>query len=538
MAVPFFTVTVLMAFNTYSTVNIEAKKKNDQLAERSQYVLDGIFDRATTLYNQISLDENVLYLLTADTLHSDVLTVKQSVTSFYNRARREVTTGTMLDSVFLYSEKNSYVHSIDSSNFLDRFLFLDWYHAYVKAGKENTICSSVINGKEVISVVMNITYEGNIEGALVFNILKSYVDTALGEPSEENFQYYSFLMGESGPVYSPEGVDFDKIKKEAFLTQSNDFHGYPLSYCGFFVCDIASLAMQRMLPVAFPYSVLLLFSVIFVAFMCSLKFYKSIANIMAVFENVASGTDMHSENYNELRYINDNIVNMLMHSKQVENDLVMRFSDLKKAQSIALQTQMNPHFLFNTLNLVNAIIIEDCGRDTDAVMVVKKLAELLNLSLDTKTYIVTVESELNYAKKYIDIELLRSDYNFIVDWDISPDILKCKTLKMILQPILENAIFHGINNIHDDRIGRILVHAYRKNNSLVFSIKDNGNGIDAKVLSKITKKLNSDGIIESKHIGIANVNSRIRIVYGSEYGISVKTSSLGTEIIIVQPLVD
>ena len=227
-----------------------------------------------------------------------------------------------------------------------------------------------------------------------------------------------------------------------------------------------------------------------------------------------------------------------MHSKQVENDLVMRFSDLKKAQSIALQTQMNPHFLFNTLNLVNAIIIEDCGRDTDAVMVVKKLAELLNLSLDTKTYIVTVESELNYAKKYIDIELLRSDYNFIVDWDISPDILKCKTLKMILQPILENAIFHGINNIHDDRIGRILVHAYRKNNSLVFSIKDNGNGIDAKVLSKITKKLNSDGIIESKHIGIANVNSRIRIVYGSEYGISVKTSSLGTEIIIVQPLVD
>lgn len=536
MIIPFLVITFLITHNIYSGVKSEAEKENGQIAEKNEYVLNNIFESVMSYYNQFTTDSKFLYLLSADKDKTSLLFYSEAVTEFHNRASGAVTSGKMFDSIYLYSKKSSYVHAVDSSNSLDRFLFLDWYKAYEKAGRQNTVCTSSVSGNDVMSIVMNIYYENDYAGALVFNISKNYLDDAINKSAQDGFNYCSFLTSNNDTVYSSGGLTLDEAKEKACFSKAFDFSGQPLSYSGFLICNLPLLTLRRMLPIALPYFLLTVFAIVFVAFMCSLKFYKSIANIITAFENAALGTDAENNDYNELHYINDNIVNMLLHSEQVENDLVMRFSELKKAQSIALQTQMNPHFLFNTLNLINTIIIEDCGRDTDAVMVVKKLAELLNLSLDTKTYIVSVEAELDYAKKYVDIELVRNDYNFIVDWDIDPGVMEKNTLKMILQPILENAVFHGINNIDDSKIGNIHVRAYSENDTLVFSVKDNGKGIDKDTLASITEKLVSDEIVETKHIGIANVNSRIQLVYGKEYGINIETSENGTEIIIRQPL--
>lgn len=187
---------------------------------------------------------------------------------------------------------------------------------------------------------------------------------------------------------------------------------------------------------------------------------------------------------------------------------------------------MNPHFLFNTLSLVNSLIIEETGADTEAVMVIDTLSELLHSSLDTKIYIVSVEDELEYAKKYVDIELIKNDYNFIVEWDISPEVLNMQTLKMVLQPIIENAIFHGIGSKTDDDIGKIVISAYTKNDNLLFCIQDNGTGIEPHRLTALINSLSMNEFVETKHIGLSNVNNRINLLYGA---VTASTSILPSQ---------
>lgn len=536
LSIPFVLTTIFISYTTYINVKTDLEEKCHHISERSYYVFDDVFNQVGELYYKFANDSKTHYLITADTSNIDSFKFKKIVSGFYDQVHDVTSNSDTVNSIYLYSKHNSYVYSTDSSNTLNGFLNLDWYKNYISNNKKNTICHTKINGEDVISVVMNIYSESENSGILVFNISKSYIDSAINNFEKLDITYSAFLTSDENIAYSLNTNDYEKAKNDSVFSYTYDIIGHPVSYAGFFNCDIPAITLKQILPIAIPYFIFIIISIIFVAFLCSLKFYSSISDILSTFEIMMHDTEIPLEKYNEIHYISDNILNILLHSKQVENDLAMHFSKFKKAQSIALQTQINPHFLFNTLNLVNTIIIEDCGRDTDAVSVINTLSKLISFSLDTQNYIVSVEEEISYAKQYIDIELIKNDYNFIVDWNISPDVLQYKTLKMILQPILENAVFHGVGNIDSNKIGKIIVDAYTENNSLIFSVSDNGKGIAEDILAQITDKLNSDEIVETRHIGIVNVNSRLKLIYGEEYGCNIITSSEGTTIFIKQPI--
>lgn len=538
LSIPFVLITIFISYNTYLNAKTDIEEKSHNISERSCYIFEDVFNHIGKLYYQFANDNETLNLITTDTSNIDSLKLNKMVSGFYDQVHNVISNSDIIDSIYLYSKRNSYVYSTDSSNTLNNFLNIDWYNEYISNNKKNTVCNTKIDDEDVISVVMNIYSESEHSGILVFNISKNYIDSAINDFENLDISYSAFLTSNKKIAYSLNENDFEKAQNDSIFSYSYDIIGHPVSYTGFFSCNISIITLKQILPIAIPYFIFIITSIIFVAFLCSLKFYSSISDIMSMFEIMAHDTDIPFEKYNEIHYISDNILNILLHSKQVENDLTIHFSKFKKAQSIALQTQINPHFLFNTLNLVNTIIIEDCGKDTDAVSVINTLSKLISFSLDTQNYIVSVEEEINYAKQYIDIELIKSDYSFIVDWNISPDVLQYKTLKMILQPILENAVFHGVGNIESDKIGKITVDSYLENNNLIFSITDNGKGISEDTLSQITYKLNSNEIIETRHIGIVNVNSRIKLIYGEEYGCSIITSSNGTTISIKQPIAE
>lgn len=508
------------------------------MAERSYYVFEDVFNNIDELYYQFANDSETLYLITADTSSTDSLKLNKTVTGFYNQVHNVTSNNDIIDSIYLYSKRNSYVYSTDSSNTLSGFLNTEWYDEYISNNKKNTVCRTEINGEDTLSVVMNIYSESEHSGILVFNISKNYLDAAMSNFETPDISYSAFLTSNEKAAYSLGESNYEQAKNSYVFSYNYNIVGHPVSYTGFFDCSIPSVTLHQILPIAIPYLLFIIISIFFVAFMCSLKFYSSISDILSMFEIMSYDSDIHAEKYDEIHYVSDNILNILMHSKQVENDLTQHFSKLKKAQSIALQAQINPHFLFNTLNLVNTIIIEDCGRDTDAVSVINTLSKIISFSLDTQNYIVSVEEEINYAKQYLDIELIKNDYNFIVDWNISPEVSQYKTLKMILQPILENAVFHGVGNIDDDKIGKITINVCTENGNLVFSVSDNGKGIAEDILAQITDKLNSNEIIETRHLGIVNVNSRLKLIYGEEYGCSIITSAEGTTIYIKQPIAE
>lgn len=538
LSIPFAMITVFISYSTYVNVKTDIEGNCKHIAERSYYVFEDVFNTIDELYYEFTNNSETLYLITTDTSGIDTLKLNKTVTEFYNRVHNVTSNSDIIDSIYLYSKRNSYVYSTDSSNSLDGFLYTEWHDEYNSNDKKNTVCHTKIDGEDALSVVMNIYPESEYSGILVFNISKNYLDTAMSNFETPDILYSPFLTSNEKVAYSLTANDYKKAESNSAFTYNYDIVGHPVSYIGSFDCSIPTVTLHRILPIAIPYLLFIIISIFFVAFMCSLKFYSSISDILSMFELISYDSDIHAEKYDEIHYVSDNILNILMHSKQVENDLTQHFSKLKKAQSIALQAQINPHFLFNTLNLVNTIIIEDCGRDTDAVSVINTLSKIISFSLDTQNYIVSVEEEVNYAKQYLDIELIKNDYNFIVDWNISPDVLQYKTLKMILQPILENAVFHGVGNIDADKIGKITINVYAENGDLVFSVNDNGKGIAEDILAQITDKLNSSEIIETRHLGIVNVNSRLKLIYGEEYGCSIVTSAEGTTIYIKQPIAE
>lgn len=536
LSVPFFIITIFIVYHTYSNIHSKFDAESYQISERSYYVINDAFNNISRIYNQFPINNNVSYLLSTDIFNSDTHMLHQTKSKFYDFIYTTVNGSNILDSIYLYSKLNDYVYAIDSSNTLDDFQNSQWYKNWVNADMHNTVCKTTTNGKEVLTIIMNIYENSPHAGVLIFNIDTGFTENIIHNMAQEYITYEITLVSDDNNiVYLLNSDGFDKSRPLSAL-HSHPIDGFPVDYQIRFNYDIGASVLDQMLSIIITYLVFIVILIIFTAFMCSRKFYQSIVEIMAKFESVTQNGTTPTKPVNELHYISENIVNTLAHSKQIESDLVLRLTELKKAQSIALQTQMNPHFLFNTLSLVNSLIIEETGADTEAVMVIDTLSELLHSSLDTKIYIVSVEDELSYAKKYVDIEMIKNDYNFIVEWDIRPEVLNMQTLKMVLQPIIENAIFYGIGSKADDDIGRIVISAYIKNDNLVFCIQDNGTGIEPQILADLVNRLSMNEFVETKHIGLSNVNNRINLLYGSGYGIRISSSSAGTRITITQPI--
>ncbi|SDK05327.1 sensor histidine kinase [Natronincola ferrireducens] len=194
----------------------------------------------------------------------------------------------------------------------------------------------------------------------------------------------------------------------------------------------------------------------------------------------------------------------------------------------ALQVQINPHFLYNTLESIRWMA--EIDNATEAVDMIMALSELFRRSSKNPNDLVTVEEEIECLKHYLFIQQKRYGDKFEVAWNVPKNLLKCKMIKFILQPIIENCLEHGIADLEE--YGKITIRACLKEKSINFTIADNGKGIDSNKLELIRNKL--EGINTEKiGIGISNVHERLKLYYGNEYGIEIKScENKGTEITI------
>ncbi|GEN56463.1 sensor histidine kinase YesM [Halolactibacillus alkaliphilus] len=199
----------------------------------------------------------------------------------------------------------------------------------------------------------------------------------------------------------------------------------------------------------------------------------------------------------------------------------------KIAEYKALQAQINPHFLYNTLNTIRWMaIIQKVEPIQEAIEV---LGRLLKSKYKSPEQFTTIEEEIAYLKDYIYIEKLRYNNKFDVDYDIQVDLLSSPCIKFLLQPIVENAIFHGIQP--KEGPGKIKLSIKKKEDFIIIDVFDDGVGMDAQQIEAIEKKIsNSDGI------GIGNVDERLKLTYGEQYGLSIR-SEVGkfTQIKMIYP---
>ncbi len=190
----------------------------------------------------------------------------------------------------------------------------------------------------------------------------------------------------------------------------------------------------------------------------------------------------------------------------------------KEALLNNLQRQINPHFLYNTLECVRALALVKGADDVADIAV--DIADIMRYSLDTSET-VTLGDEIAAIKHYLSIMNARYPDRFECNIDISEDIMHCSTMKMILQPVLENAFKHGLQMTKGGNC--IDIKAEKKNGDIYVCIRDNGKGIGEEELNRLKDKLESSYSENGNKIGILNVHHRLRLFYGEDYGMAIES---------------
>ena len=222
---------------------------------------------------------------------------------------------------------------------------------------------------------------------------------------------------------------------------------------------------------------------------------------------------MESDDRDEIGMLYRGFGSMMKRIRTLINEVYLGKITQKEAELKALQAQINPHFLYNTLSLINwkalAAGEEDISRMTLA------LSTFYRTALNRGRNVLQVETELSNTRAYLEIQSMLHDGDFDYEIEAQTEILQCESLNLILQPLVENAIHHGIEEKTDGR-GKITVRGWKEDNCVWFMVEDNGVGMEQEVADKILT-------MESKGYGVRNVDERIRLCYGEKYAMKVES---------------
>ena len=215
-------------------------------------------------------------------------------------------------------------------------------------------------------------------------------------------------------------------------------------------------------------------------------------------------------------------------------DDVMREQDERRRSELdALQSQINPHFLYNTLDSIVWMI--EGEKNADAVFMVTQLASLFRISLSRGRTVISIKDELVHARNYMNIQKVRYKDAFEVYWNIEDQVLENCTVKLVLQPILENALYYGIDAMGDE--GEITVRGEKIGDDIYLSVTDNGLGMPKETVDQLLvdeERVHKHG----SGVGLINVHKRIQLRFGTEYGLLIKSEpDEGTTVTIHIPAV-
>jgi two-component system sensor histidine kinase YesM len=218
--------------------------------------------------------------------------------------------------------------------------------------------------------------------------------------------------------------------------------------------------------------------------------------------------------------------------KELIEQNAQTYEQKRKHELKSLQAQINPHFLYNTLDSIIWMI--ECGESKDAITMTSTLAKFFRLGISKGGDIISVKDEIEHLRCYLTIQKMRYKDSLDYSIDVDPAIYSCRTLKLLIQPLVENAIYHGLKG--QDKIGMLNVIGFRDGKDLVFKVIDNGIGMTGKELSQIfNSNLPSKG---SSGIGVKNVLDRIQLYFGPNYGVSFESmKGKGTTAIIRLPAI-
>ncbi len=470
---------------------------------------------------------------------------KKSLIKSQDFINTSINMSSYIDSIYVLNLNSNMVFSNYQYDSVDNFFDRAWTLAYPK-NLSKPITIRINNGStQYLSFIYPFNQNGRNEGAIAINVKIGEFESIF-----EDIGNTYYMVDKEGNVLFGAGEGYTNSTEKISLSEveeqvDSEFHkGKIRSTYSFgnrgqiLVIDIENSSYIQMNVIYQGVIVLYLILVFGIIYILSKRYaeyyYQNIADVV----NILSVYDTEGDILNKLdefSYIKSNISQLIEKNSSNEIQLSKSILQLKQAQFNALQNQINPHFILNTLNMVNLLLIRKGDIHHEVLKINENVSKIMTRVLASEEYIISVSQEVDCTKDYLEIERLKKNNSFDVKWNIDENLNEEKTVKFILQPIVENCITHGFSKCKD-REKCINISIKKEKENIVFVVQDNGCGMTKEKLEEIRRQLEREDFPKSRNIAILNVHQRIRIVYGSGFGLEIVQSDFyGTTIKMTIP---
>ena len=548
--IPFIVLSIMFYSNTLKNIREEIALENSYIFDNSVNIIDRTLMEVDTLSSSLASKQ----LYTINNVSTD---------SFKTISRLAKTLPIIyryIDSIYIYSEPTDTVIMDNNSIPLSDLSDTDWISAYhaVTSPKGTIIPRSKNNVyPQLITIIKPIYVADEKKGAIIMNINTQSIYNSMLYQQYKDGRLFFLVNADNKIIISSELSYFntypDNIGPNTLTIESNPKNSvYEINDKNYVVLSGDSSISDYKYISAYPLELyehklstmklqiigilLLLMIIIFIlAYVASVRSYSPLNEIISFLDNSQPPADsIEEEDKNELMYIINSIQTHINDKTKMAEILEERMKLLRKSQYDMLQTQINPHFLYNTLETINWMAYNMSNSENPVSKSLINLASFFRNTL-TSGYFVSIENEIKYTKEYVNILALRYGDLFDIEWDIDESILSYTIIKICLQPIIENAVYHGIKQKNDK--GLIKIKGLCDDNNIILIVSDDGIGIEKDALDELNKTLSETSFTNEKsHIGLSNVNQRIKIIFGDSYGIHVEsTVGVGTDVYVTIP---
>ena len=551
--IPFIVLSIMFYSNTLKNIREEITLENSYIFDNSVNIIDRTLMEVDTLSSSLASNEST-QLYTINNVSTD---------SFKTISRLAKTLPIIyryIDSIYIYSEPTDTVIMDNNSIPLSDLSDTDWISAYhaVTSPKGTIIPRSKNNVyPQLITIIKPIYVADEKKGAIIMNINTQSIYNSMLYQQYKDGRLFFLVNADNKIIISSELSYFntypDNIGLNTLTIESNPKNSvYEINNKNYVVLSGDSAISDYKYISAYPLELyehklstmklqiigilLLLMIIIFIlAYVASVRSYSPLNEIISFLDNSQPPADsIEEEDKNELMYIINSIQTHINDKTKMAEILEERMKLLRKSQYDMLQTQINPHFLYNTLETINWMAYNMSNSENPVSKSLINLASFFRNTL-TSGYFVSIENEIKYTNEYVNILALRYGDLFDIEWDIDESILSYTIIKICLQPIIENAVYHGIKQKNDK--GLIKIKGLCDDNNIILIVSDDGIGIEKDALDELNKTLSETSFTNEKsHIGLSNVNQRIKIIFGDSYGIHVEsTVGVGTDVYVTIP---
>jgi two-component system sensor histidine kinase YesM len=556
-------ITILGNLSYRNSINFSQNENTNQIIKQINYNIESYVDNTENIMNYMSTDPRILKFLSDNKLKNDNLEDEayKSIYSF-------VKFNPKIAGIMVVNNNGGYISDVMNKVSRESLINEEWYlkaynepdkiHLFTKPTGRNIDNIFRYSADEVFSVSKAVVDSSSkkINGVILIDVkldvIKDIIENS--KPGTAGFIYIMDSNKEivytpvNNVVYRIKNEWIDKINNEIIIKNING-ENYQLTkikseYTGWETIGVFPESESlRVIEDIKYYSAIVAVLALIIAQILVIIFTRSIVNpikkLKKLMKKAQEGdlTVTFKVKYNdEIGELGGSFNTMVKEISNLINLVQVEEKKKRIAEMNVLQAQIKPHFMYNTLDTIRWMAEEH--NEEDIIEIIEAFTNLLRISLSKGKEIISVNEELSHIKSYLTIQKIRYEDKLDYEIQVDDNMLEYKLIKLILQPLVENAIYHGIKEKRGS--GRILIKGKIKENTLIFAISDNGKGMEEELLNKINYMLRNGN--EKKNeigYGIFNVNERIKIIYGDKYGLQYESIyGEGTTVLLKHPIID